>query len=38
MMNLLGVDMNKVIGFAMVVYELYQKIEPLITVAQWLTN
>lgn len=28
--------MKKVIGFATVVYELYQKIEPLITVAQWV--
>lgn len=28
--------MNKVIGFAVAVYELYQKIEPLYEVAQWL--
>ncbi len=30
--------MNKLIGFATVAYELYQKVEPLITVAQWLTS
>lgn len=30
--------MNKIIGFATVAYELYQKVEPLVTVAQWLTN
>lgn len=27
--------MKKVIGFATVAYEFYQKVEPLITVAQW---
>lgn len=27
--------MNKLIGIATVAYELYQKVEPLITVAQW---
>ena len=30
--------MNKLIGFATVAYELYQKVEPLVTVAQWLIN
>lgn len=30
--------MKKMIGFATVVYELYQKVEPLVTVAQWLLN
>jgi len=28
--------MNKVIGYATVAYELYQKIEPLFEVAQWV--
>ena len=30
--------MKKVIGFTTLVFELYQKIEPLITVAQWLMS
>lgn len=30
--------MNKIIGFATVAFELYQKVEPLVTVAQWVLN
>ena len=30
--------MNKLIGFATMAYELYEKIEPLITVAKWFTS
>jgi hypothetical protein len=30
--------MNKVIGFAAAVYELYQKIEPLYEVALWIIS